>query len=149
MTRARKSLVAVGVDGLLAGARAGGRRLRARAERRGSTDRWLVVTVLRPPAEVSQAAAQTALEALGDAVETSVRVAPGDRGTELAARWRPGQQAGRSLDELRSALREAKQVLEVGEVLRSVPRPEGERPSTVGGWLVDLAERRSQGKGVR
>jgi hypothetical protein len=140
--------VGVAAGGLLASARAAGQKLQAKAGRRAEGSRWVAVTVLRPPAEVAGSAALAPLEAWGDAAETRTSEAPGGRGTELAARWRPGQDAGRPLDELRSALREVKQVLEVGEVLRSLPRPEGARPATPGGKLVDLAERRSQGKGV-
>jgi hypothetical protein len=148
MARTRKPLVRVAAGGLLAGARAAARKLQAKAGSRGAGSRWVAVTVLRPPAEVAGSAALAPLEALGPAVETTVTEAPGGRGTEVAARWGPGQEPGRPLDELRSALREIKQVLEVGEVLRSIPRPEGARPTTAGGLVIDAAERRSQGKGV-
>jgi hypothetical protein len=141
-------LVLVAAGGLLASARAAAQKLQAKAGSRGEGSRWVAVTVLRPPAEVTGSTALAPLDTLGAAAETRVTEAPGGRGTELAARWRPGQDAGRPLDELRSALREVKQVLEVGEVLQQLPRPEGARPTTPGGKLVDLAERRSQGKGV-
>jgi hypothetical protein len=140
--------VVVAAGGLVASARAAARTLQARVGSRGEGSRWVAVTVLRPPSEVTGSVALAPLEALGAVAETRVTEAPGGRGTELAARWRPGQDAGRPLDELRSTLREVKQVLEVGEVLRSLPRPEGARPSTPGGAVIDAAERRSQGKGV-
>ena len=138
----------VAAGGLAAGARAAVRKLRTRAGSGGEGGRWVVVTVLRPPGEVTSSVALDPVQALGAAAETRVTEAPGGRGTELAARWRPGQDAGHSLAELWTTLREVKQVLEVGEVLRSVPRPEGKRPSTPGGLVIDAAERRSQGKGV-
>jgi hypothetical protein len=148
MARTRKPLVLVAAGGLVASARAAARTLQSKLGGRGEGGRWVAVTVFRPPAEVTGSGALAPLESLGAAVETTVTEAPGGRGTELAARWRPGQDAGRPLDELRSTLREVKQVLEVGEVLRSMPRPEGKRPSTPGGLVIDAAERRSQGKGV-
>ena len=148
MARTRKPLVMVAAGGLAASARAGVRKLRARAGSSGEGGRWVVVTVLRPPGEVTGWAALAPVQALGDAAETRVVEAPGGRGTELGVRWQLGQDARRPLDELRIALREVKQVLEVGEVLRSMPRPEGNRPGTPGGRLVDAAERRADGRGV-
>ena len=148
MARTRKPLVVVAAGGLVASARAAARTLQSKLGGRSKGGRWVAVTVLKPPSEVTGSEALAPLESLGAAVETTATEAPGGRGTELAARWRPGQDAGRPLDELRSTLREVKQVLEVGEVLRSVPRPEGKRPSTPGGLVIDEAERRSQGKGV-
>ena len=104
--------------------------------------------MLKSPAEVEAAAALAPIRDLGPDAESVVREAPGGRGSELAVRWRPGQSQGRSPDELRRLLREVKQVLEVGEVLVATPRPEGARPPTIGGRLVDAAERRAGGKGV-
>ena len=138
----------VAAGGLVAGARAATRKLQAKGGNRGEGSRWVAVTVLLPPTEVAGSAALSPLQALSGSAETTLTEAPGGRGSELAARWRPGQDAGRPLDELRSLLREVKQVLEVGEVLRSTPRPVGTRPTTPGGKLIDTAERRSQGKGV-
>ncbi|MFI7575707.1 hypothetical protein [Micromonospora sp. NPDC049497] len=68
------------------------------------------------------------LAGLGDAVEVQIRRAPADRGIELAVRLRDGAQspvtagarrlAGRDPHQaIRAALREAKQLLETGEVL--------------------------------
>ena len=69
---------------------------------KGAEDRWLLVTVNRPPDEVvSDGRLPDPLARLGDVVEVQVRPAPGGRGTELAARlvdparpgpvgWRPG-----------------------------------------------------------
>jgi hypothetical protein len=49
---------------------------------------------------------------------------------------------------LRAALREAKQLIEVGEVLRVDPVPHGRRKATPTGALVDVATRRSNEEGV-
>src|SRR4051812_3030358 len=83
--------------------------------------RWRVVTVDRPVAEL--AALPSPLADLGDAVEVRLQPAPGDKGTELAARL-TGTPQGRlngqpPLEALRSALRQAKQVAEVGYVLEA------------------------------
>jgi len=122
--------------------------------------RWRSVTVYRSPEEVTPGGQLPApLAALGDSVEVQVRPAPGDKGTELAARLRVGAATGprtaedpdgdaRSREEVRSALREAKQLIEVGEVLRVDPAPHGHRPRTPGGKLVETATRHAGGEGV-
>ncbi|MCU0154131.1 hypothetical protein N8H10_15265 [Curtobacterium flaccumfaciens pv. poinsettiae] len=74
------------------------------------------------------------------------RPAPGDRGTELRARFRGGAPDARG--RLRAALREAKQLIEVGEVLRVDPVPHGRRKATPTDALVDVATRRSNEEGV-
>ena len=84
--------------------------------------RWRVVTVDRPIAEL-EAALPSPLADLGDAVEVRLQPAPGDKGTELAARL-TGTPQGRlngqpPLEALRSALRQAKQEAEVGYVLEA------------------------------
>jgi hypothetical protein len=100
--------------------------------------RWQVVTVNRPRAELSpDGRVPEPLARLGDAVEVHLRPAPGNRGTELAARMRPGASHGLAGmaahvtgDDprlaLRAALRQAKQVAETGELLSAdqpaVPR---------------------------
>ena len=146
MTKTRRPLIGVAAGGLAAGVSATARKLRTMVEQRNGPGRWLAVTVLRPVAEVEGSEALAPLRALGPDVQSELREAPGGRGTEMAARWEVGR--GRSPDELRRLLREAKQVLEVGEVLVATPRPEGRRPTTPGGQLVDAAERRADGKGV-
>ena len=99
------------------------------------------------------------LAALGDAVEVQVRQAPGGKGTELAARLRgdgptgprPVHSSGTGDDpreQLRSALRQAKQLIEVGEVLRVDPAPHGRRTATPGGAVVEAATKRAGGKGL-
>ena len=114
---------------------------------------WHGVTICREPQEVFPTGEPPApFAALGDAVEVQVRKAPGGRGTELRARLRPHpKQNGSSpggpvdADRLRAALREAKQLIEVGEVLRVDPAPHGPRKHTPTGALVDIATRRAGG----
>ena len=148
MARTRKPLIGVAAGGLAAAVNTTARRLRTRIAQRGGPGRWLSVTVLRPVAEVEASDALAPLRALGSAAEATVREAPGGRGSELAVRWQPDEGSGRPADELRRLLRQAKQVLEVGEVLVATPRPAGTRPATIGGRPVDAAERRAGGEGV-
>ncbi|MER7489175.1 hypothetical protein ABTY20_25360 [Streptomyces sp. NPDC126497] len=134
---------------------------RAGAARHGDDragDRWLTVTVNRPPAEVRQdGRLPDPLQRLAEKVDVRVRPAPGDRGTELAARLKeptparsssaPARLAGRDpRQEVRLALREAKAVLEAGEVMLP-DTPPTTRP-TPAGRLVGLLGRRSGGEGV-
>ncbi|WP_433282710.1 hypothetical protein [Micromonospora sp. CA-244673] len=105
--------------------------------------RWQVLTVAGRPEEVLPRGRRPApLHRLGGAVELSARPAPGGRGTELAARLPAGGEAmlpglaahlvgddpGRFL---RQALRETKQLVETGEVLRA-DRSRLDRPGTAG-----------------
>lgn len=86
-------------------------------ERGEAEGRWHAVTVNQPLEEVSKPVGQPApLERLGPGVEIRYRRAPGGRGTEVAVRAThegPAEQRA-----IRSALREAKQLWEIGEVLR-------------------------------
>jgi hypothetical protein len=92
--------------------------------------RWRVVTLLCSPEQVGTGQALPApLAAFGDRIEIRVTPAPGDKGTELAARF-PGRPSDDYLDQLHSALRQAKQLIEVGEVLRIDPQPHGNRKRT-------------------
>lgn len=136
-----------------------GHRLRPSASGGDETSqRWLVVTVEGTPDDVAPAGELPApLAELGDTIEVDLRPAPGGRGTELAARLVEGSSAGtedehRTGDDqrqqLRAALRRAKQLVEVGEVLVAEPRPEGYRPRTIAGRLVDKAEQTSDSRGV-
>ncbi|MDG4824567.1 hypothetical protein O7635_22185 [Asanoa sp. WMMD1127] len=88
--------------------------------------RWHVATVARPADQVMpDGRPPEPLADLGDSVEVQVRPAPGDKGTELAVRLRDGDRPGplarlRGEDpdqHLRRALREAKALLEGGEVV--------------------------------
>ncbi|GGM18892.1 hypothetical protein [Nakamurella endophytica] len=122
--------------------------------------RWRSVTINRSQDEVlPDGRVPGPLAALGDLVEVQVRPAPGGKGTELAARLRGAEPTGlRSAaariggddprQQVRSALREAKQLIEVGEVLRVDPTPHGHRPPTPTGELVEGATRRAAGEGV-
>ena len=118
------------------------RRRSARDTDGAGGERWLVVTVQRPPEEV---AVDLPAALRGSSVEVEVRPAPGDRGSELAVRAR-GRKPPR--DELRSALREAKQVLEVGEVLRVDPQAAGRRSRTPASKVLAAVAGRAGKKGV-
>ncbi len=108
--------------------------------------RWHVVTVLATPEQIAPAGELPApLAELGDDLEVEMRPAPGDRGTELAARYRGGETVGlgdplarlRGDDPrqaLRSALRRAKQLVETGEILES-DQPGTSHPSLLGAPL--------------
>lgn len=115
------------------------RRTRMRTGR--TAPRWFVVTIYRRPEEVVPGGRlPEPLARFGDTIEFQVRAAPGGRGTELAVR--PLTPAAGGVDQvlarlggqesrlaLRRALREAKCLVETGEVLRAEPhRP---RPAPV------------------
>jgi hypothetical protein len=130
-----------------------------RAPRAGqSASGWLVVTVFREPADMETADLPGPLAELGDRIEVRVRPAPNSKGTELAARLRdraPSGAAPKRLGgtdaqaDLRSALRRAKQLLEVGEVLAVDPTPHGTRKATPGGALVEEWTEAAPKGGVR
>lgn len=109
--------------------------------------RWHAVTVLRGPEEVDTGRPSAPLADLGERVEVRVRPAPGNRGVELAARLR-SVAGDDDIGQLRAALREAKQILEVGEVLRVEPQPHGNRRPTPQGRLLEGAVERSPREGV-
>ena len=112
---------------------------------RTSARRWRAVTVLTEPAQL-QAAPPAPLAAFGDRLEVRVTPAPGERGAELAARFR-GPVTEEEIGELRAALREAKALVEVGEVLRVDPQPHGHRKPTPQGAALEgmTAEAPKQG----
>jgi hypothetical protein len=122
-----------------------------KADREGQ--RWLAVTVEGDLVQVTPGERlPVPLAELGGRVEVEVRPGPGAWGTEILARpavTSSSTVADRDLrDQIRSALRQTKQLLEVGEVLVAEPRPEGPRSATVVGKLVDRAVRSSDKKGV-
>jgi hypothetical protein len=89
---------------------------------------WRVVTVLAEPDEIAPAGQwPQPLSALGDAVEIATQPAPGGRGTELKARLRDGAKLPKGVaggdgdprQAIRSALRQAKQLVETGEILQA------------------------------
>ncbi|MFY0407406.1 hypothetical protein [Solicola sp. PLA-1-18] len=116
-----------------------------------------MVTVLREPDDVEPADLPQPLVELHDRIEVRSRPAPGGRGTELAVRWHdsvapadgPERLTGTDdLAELRAALRRAKQLLEVGEVLVVDPTPHGERTATPAGALLEALTTRAPEGGV-
>jgi hypothetical protein len=88
---------------------------RMEAPARNDPKRWHAVTV-NCPQETVEGRGDTPLAALGDRVEVRLRPAPGDRGTEVAARLRSGDAGDAQVRELRAALRETRMLLEVGWV---------------------------------
>jgi hypothetical protein len=122
--------------------------------------RWRAVTINRSPEEVMpESRVPGPLAELGDLVEVEVRAAPGGKGSELRARLRSPEPSGAASaaarlsgedprQRVRSALREAKQLIEVGEVLRVDPTPHGRRTATPTGALVEAATKRAGGEGV-
>lgn len=133
------------------------RGLKPRRQETADGDRWLAVTINREPADVQPDKLPSPLQEYGDRIEVRVRPAPGDRGTELAVRSTEGQpDITRSVparlagadprQDLRRALREAKALLETGEVMRPDAPPTTRE--TPGGKLIGLLSRRASGEGV-
>jgi hypothetical protein len=131
------------------------------ADGRGESEgRWLVVTIDRSSDEVAPGGQlPQPLADLGDSIEVQLRQAPGGRGSELAARSREPVPTGVGAaaatvkgddprQAIRTALRQSKQLVEVGEVMRLDPAPHGKRSATPGGKLVELVASRSGGEGV-
>jgi len=126
----------------------------------GSEPRWHSVTVDRPREELwPDGRVPAPLAALGSSVEIELHDAPGDKGTEIRARLQAGADDGRSprgrgesreerVRRLRRALREAKQLVEVGEVLRVDPTPHGRRARTPLGAVVEVATDRAPEEGL-
>jgi hypothetical protein len=115
---------------------------------------WLVLTVNRPPWEVTpDGHPPEPLARLGGAVEIRVRPAPGDRGSELAVRptgadpgaQRTEAQRTEARRAARLALREAKQVLETGEVLGPTQPPTA-RPTLLGPLAYAVRHAREEGR---
>ncbi|WP_146087550.1 hypothetical protein [Thermomonospora echinospora] len=140
---------------LMAAGIAVSRRLIARSGEAGRRDfgnRWSMVTVNCPPERLaSRSDLPEPLARLGDAVEIRVSRAPGDRGTELGARLleerrgRGGMMALLGGEDprraVRRALREAKALIEVGEVIRR-GEVTPERPPRPAEKVMELAGRR-------
>jgi len=120
---------------------------------------WLAVTVLGEPPDVDAGELPAPLAELGDRIEVRLRPAPDGKGTELAARLREGGSSDGTArsrlsgsdaqSDLRSALRRAKQLIEVGEVLAVDPVPHGERTATPGGAFLEAWTRVAPKAGVR
>jgi hypothetical protein len=123
----------------------------------GRGDRWHTVTVNRPPDEVSpNGRLPEPLAKLGDTIEVQVRPAPGDRGTEVAARLRapvPSGPTGAAArlkghdprGPVRRALRDSRALLETGEVM-SPDEPPTTHPGP-GGKLIAAAAGRAREEG--
>jgi hypothetical protein len=111
-----------------------------KARDRGARNRWLMITIDCPPERLaSRSDLPEPIARLGDAVDTKVSRAPGDRGTELGARPSEvsssgaGGVAGFSGENFRRtvrwALRQSRSLIETGEVLiwdqppAAYPRP--------------------------
>lgn len=153
----------LGAAGAVLAAVAAGRILASRRRRwpmapapRERHPRWHVITINRPLDEVApDGRMPEPLAKLGDEVEVQVHRAVGDRGTALAARLRreppgvTGVVARLTGDDprqtLRVALRQSKQLLETGEVLR--PDEPGTNRRTFTGLPLELATRRAPGEG--
>ncbi|GAA0813300.1 hypothetical protein Sya03_55680 [Spirilliplanes yamanashiensis] len=119
---------------------------------------WLVVTVLREQSDIDTARLPAPLADFGGRIEVRVRPAADGKGTELAVRLRDRRSSGGVLSrlggrdpqaELRSALRRAKQLIEVGEVLAVDPAPHGKRTATPGGMLLEAWTKVAPKAGVR
>jgi hypothetical protein len=119
-------------------------------------NRWLVVTINCPPGRLSPGELPAPVARLLDKAEVTVRPAPGDRGTELGLRPHGPPLAGLAAlaarlsgddprQELRSALRDAKSLIETGEVIKPAEPPTTRR--TLLGKPLELAIRRSGGEG--
>ena len=123
------------------------------------TSGWLVTTVLREPADIQGMDLPAPLAEFGDRIEVRVDAAPQGKGTELGVRLRGhdsssstagGRLSGKDPQaDLRSALRRAKQLIEVGEVLAVDPIPHGERTATPGGALLEAWTKAAPKAGVR
>jgi hypothetical protein len=148
---------AIGGVVAVTGAVAGGLLARRGRPRQADPRRWLAVTVNRAPSDVlPDGSPPGPLAELGDAIEVQVRPAPGDKGAELAARLRDPSRVGEQgaaaklrgddpLQKLRTALRQAKAILEIGEV--PLPDAPGTTHPGPGGRLVAAADRVAQGEG--
>jgi hypothetical protein len=119
---------------------------------RAPMNRWILVTINCAPQRLaSRADLPEPITRLGDAVDIKICPAPGDRGTELGARLRdvprtkiagmvmrhPEENPRHMVEE---ALREAKAIIEAGEVVRP-DWPPSVQP-VQGGKLLDFAGRR-------
>jgi hypothetical protein len=130
---------------------------RYRGKPGGEEPHWHVLTVYKPLNEMHAARLPAPLEQLGDVIQVQLRPAPGDRGTEIAARLRDGEPsrlavvAGKITDRdpryaVRRALREAKSLIETGEVLNPDSHPSHRR--TVLNRPLEYAARHGREEGL-
>ena len=138
---------------VVTGAVAGGLVARRTRPRRADLRGWLAVTVNRAPSDVLPDGSLPApLAELADAVEVQVRPAPGDKGTELAARWRRPPAAGPTARLHGDPVAAAAEGVARGEGdpqgrRGGVARRAGNHPSRSGGRLVAAADRVARGEG--
>jgi hypothetical protein len=120
----------------------------------GPRNRWRAVTVSKQPGEIG--ALPAPLADLGDSIEVRITPAPGGKGTELAARLKDAPEPSMTArvtgqdpwEAVRLALRQSKQLLEVGEILRVEPQPEGHRTPSPAGKVLEAVSGRASGQGV-
>jgi hypothetical protein len=120
---------------------------------RAPKNRWIMVTVNCSPQRLaSRSDLPEPITRLGDAIDIKICPAPGDRGTELGARLRdlprttvsgmvdrrPAEDPRRVVER---ALREAKAMIEAGEVIRP-DWPPSRQPAPQAGDLLEFAGRR-------
>jgi hypothetical protein len=118
--------------------------------------RWRFVTINRAVDDIApNGVLPQPLAELGDSVDVRISPAADGKGTELGARLRsrePSATARLSGQDprqaVRSALRQSKQLLEVGEVLRVDPQPAGHRTPTPTGKILENITQRAGGEGV-
>jgi hypothetical protein len=119
-------------------------------------NRWLMVTINCPPDRVPPDELPAPVARLRDKAEVTIRPAPGDRGTELGLRLHeppPSGLAGLAVrlsgddprQDVRAALRDAKSLIETGEVIKPTEPPTSRQ--TLLGKPIELAIRRSGGEG--
>lgn len=151
-----KTAVAAGAAGVVAVGLVARTLVRKQSESDGDSrhpEGWKAVTVLGDPAAFEQGGYPEPLQRIAGGLEVRVQPAPGDKGFEVHARVRDDADTALFGDDepdqvLRAALRDAKQLVETREVLRSIPRPHGKRPTTLFGAAVDKAEDEAKGEGV-
>ncbi|WP_144872467.1 hypothetical protein [Microbacterium sp. 1.5R] len=151
-----KTAVSVAAAGVAAGLVA--RKLvRERKESDGDgrhPEGWKAVTVMGDADALRRGDYPEPLRRIAHVLDVRVDPAPADKGVELHARVRPDLQTAdvfgdESPDQaLRAALRDAKQLIETGEILRATPRPHGHRSVSLFGAAVDRAEADAKGRGV-
>jgi hypothetical protein len=119
---------------------------------RAPKNRWIMVTINCSPQRLaSRADLPAPITRLGDLVDIKICPAPGDRGTELGARLRhlprmkvAGMVARRPAEDPRrmveQALRDAKAMIEAGEVVRPDWPPSAQAAQV--GKLLEFAGRR-------
>ncbi|SDQ86116.1 hypothetical protein [Microbacterium sp. cf332] len=151
-----KAAVAAGAAGVAAAGLVARSLVRKKQESVGDgrhPEGWKAVTVLGD-AETFRGHHPEPLQRIADGLEIRIEPAPGDKGFEVHARIREGAELSSDDDDadpeqiLRTALRDAKQVFETGEVLQATPRPHGHRSITLFGAAVDAAEDKAKGGGV-